>query len=308
MWAWGRTARCRADDGGEAGADRPGRRHPAHPGRRLAVRHPLDRRPRGPPEDHQGGPAHRPHPPLHPRLRARDRARRPGRVRRPGGPARRRLGQAGRGLARPGHRRPVRLLAARGGGGGDRGGPPAGRAGHRPLLRRGLAPRPGRGGHRLHRARDRPDRGHDPAVRLAGRRDRPDAGQHRDLPEPRGGRRGQVPRLVGPHAPPARAPLRHGAFRVRRGDPGVRRHGRRAARCRTAWSRRRSPSWPRPASRAVEALSATTWGAREWLGRPGLDGGSGGRPGGVRERSAGGRTGVGGAAAGGAERTGCRLT
>ena len=90
-----------AGRGREAGADRPRGRHPADPRRGLPLRHPLDRRPRGPPEDHQGGPPHRPHPPLHPQLRPRDRARGPGRVRRPGGPPRRRLGQAGRRLDRP---------------------------------------------------------------------------------------------------------------------------------------------------------------------------------------------------------------
>ena len=35
-----------------------------------------------------------------------------------------------------------------------------------------------------------------------------------------------------------------------------------------------APSWPRPVCRAIEALSAATWGAREWLGRPGLEEGA----------------------------------
>lgn len=35
---------------------------PAHPGRGLALRHPLDRRPRRPPEDHPRGPATSPAP------------------------------------------------------------------------------------------------------------------------------------------------------------------------------------------------------------------------------------------------------
>lgn len=39
-----------------AGPGRPGRRHPPHPRCRIPVRHPLDRRPRGPAEDHPGGP------------------------------------------------------------------------------------------------------------------------------------------------------------------------------------------------------------------------------------------------------------
>ena len=75
-------------------------------------RHPLDRRARGPAADHPGRPAHRPHPPLHPQLRARDRA---GGPRRPTcaqeAAPRRRLGQAGRRLDRPRDRRPRAVLA-----------------------------------------------------------------------------------------------------------------------------------------------------------------------------------------------------
>ncbi len=103
----------RRGDRREAGPHRPGRRHAAHPGRGIALRHPVDRRAGGPAEDHPGRPAHRPDPQVHPQLRPRDRARRPGRPRRPGGPARGRLGEAGRRLDRPGRRGPHRLLAAR---------------------------------------------------------------------------------------------------------------------------------------------------------------------------------------------------
>ncbi len=136
-----------------------------------------------------------------------------------------------------------------------------------------------------------------PLFAAARRRDRPDPGEHRDVPEPRGSRRRQVPDLVGPYAPTARAPLRHGALRVRRGDPGVRRHGRGghvAARAGRGGG-----------GRADEGRHPGGRGAvGDDVGRAGVagptrsDGGRGGGPGGVRERSAGGRTGVGGAARG----------
>ena len=54
---------------------------------------------------------------------------------RAGGPPRRRVGQAGRRLDRPGHRRPGALLAARGAGGGGRRSARRGGPGHGPLLR-----------------------------------------------------------------------------------------------------------------------------------------------------------------------------
>ena len=64
-----------------------------------------------------------------------------------------------------------------------------------------------------------------------------------DVPAARGGRRGQVPALVRPHAAAARAPLRHRARRLRRGHPRLRRHGRGRFPRRTGWSPRRSASW-----------------------------------------------------------------
>jgi imidazolonepropionase-like amidohydrolase len=79
-----------------------------------------------------------------------------GHRRRQAGP-RRRLGQAGGRLDRPGHRRPRAVLAARPAAPGDRGGARRGRPGDRALLLRELAGRPGRGRHRLHRARHRLD-------------------------------------------------------------------------------------------------------------------------------------------------------
>ena len=54
--------------------------HPADPRRRVARRHPVDRRARRPAQGDPGRPPHRPHPPLHPQLRPRDRARPAGRA------------------------------------------------------------------------------------------------------------------------------------------------------------------------------------------------------------------------------------
>ena len=73
----------------------------------------LDPRPRGPAAAGPGRSAHRPHQALHPQLRPRGRARRAPGVRRPGGAARRRLGQAGRRLDRPRLRRPRAVLPGR---------------------------------------------------------------------------------------------------------------------------------------------------------------------------------------------------
>ncbi|CAM5692644.1 hypothetical protein SBADM41S_01893 [Streptomyces badius] len=58
----------------------------------------------------------------------------------------------------------------------------------------------------------------------------------------------------------------------------------------------------------LEALSATAWGARRWLGRPGLDEGVSGGPGRVRRGPPRGRPGAGGAPAHRAERAGHRLS
>ncbi len=150
-------------------------------------RHPLGGRPRGPAEDHPRRPAHRPHPALHPQLRPRDRARRPDGVRPPGGAGRRRVGEAGGGLDRPGGRRPRRLLAEGRAGRGDRRRPRGGRPRHRALLRRGLPRRPGARRDRLRRARHRADRRHRPALRRARRRDR--ARRWSTSPPSRGSRR-----------------------------------------------------------------------------------------------------------------------
>ena len=135
--------------------------------------------------------------------------------------------------------------------------------------------RPGRGGHRLHRARDRPHRGHHPALRRARRRDRPDAGQHRHVPAARGGRRGQVPALVGAYAAAARAPLRHRARGVRRRGPGLRRHRRGRLAGRTAWWRREVAELVKAGIPAAARRSRRRPGApAQWLGRPGLEEGA----------------------------------
>ena len=83
---------------------------------------------------------HRPDQALHPQLRPRGRAGRARDVRRPGGAARRRLGQAGRRLDLPRRGRPRAVVPGRGVRRGDRGRPRARREGHRALLRpRGAA-------------------------------------------------------------------------------------------------------------------------------------------------------------------------
>ena len=202
---------------------------------------------------------------------------RPRRVRRPGGPARRRLGQAGRRLDRPRRRATW---------------PPAGRA----TRSRRPSPRPtawAPGSPRTASARTRlpdlveagidciehahrPDRRPIAAVRRAGRRDRADPGQHRDLPGLRRRRRGSVPR----RPPRTCARLHEHALRDRpasaydAGVPifvgtdagGTLPHGlvaREVAELCTG----------RHAGRR-RALAAATWAARAWLGRPGLEEGA----------------------------------
>ena len=130
------TARSPRRRAGGAGAHRPRRRRAAAPRRRRAARHPLDRRPRRPAADRPGRPAHRADQALHPQLRRRGRAGRPGRRGRAAGRARRRLGQAGRRLDRPRARRPRALLAGRRARGRDRPRPRARRPGHRARVRR----------------------------------------------------------------------------------------------------------------------------------------------------------------------------
>ena len=154
-----------------AGARRPRRRHAAPPRRRLARRHPVGAGARRPAQPDPGRPAHRPHPPLHPQLRLGGRARAARRPRPARGPRRGRLGQAGRRLDRPRHRRPLAVLAGRRARRGRRGGPRGGRAGDGALLRRGVAARLRRGRHRLRRARLRPPA--DETIALSPRRGSP---------------------------------------------------------------------------------------------------------------------------------------
>ena len=109
-----RPERCRRRrDVGAAGDHRPRLRSTAAARLRVGRRHVLDPRPRGPAAAGPGRSTHRPHQALHPQLRPRGRARRAPGVRRPGGAARRRLGQAGRRLDRPRLRRPRAVLPAR---------------------------------------------------------------------------------------------------------------------------------------------------------------------------------------------------
>ncbi|CAG7634162.1 hypothetical protein SBRY_21049 [Actinacidiphila bryophytorum] len=280
---------------GEAGTERPGRGGAAAAGRGFAQRHPLDRRARRPAADHQGRPAHRPHPPLHPQLRPRDRARRPDRLRAPGGQARRRLGQAGRRLDRPGAGRPGALLAQGRAGGGDFGRAPGGRPGHRALLRRGLAGRPRDRRHRLHRARHRAHRRDGAAVRRARRRDRADAGQHRHLPPARGRWRGQVPALGRALEAAARPQVRDRTQRPRRRHRRLRRYGRRRqppARDGRRGGRGVGDRGPAGRGGPVRGDLGGTQMARP----PGPDRGRTGRPGRLRLRPARGRAGAGGAA------------
>ena len=186
------------------------------------------------------------------------------------GPGGRRVGQARRRLDRPRRRRPHAVLARRRPRRGRRRRPRGGRPGHRPLLRRAVARRPRRRRHRLRRARRGPGPRHDRGLRPAGHRHRADPGQHRHLPPDRRAGEGEVPRLPRPHARPARPPLRDDRRRARRGDRGLRRHRRR---------RLAAPRARRPGGRAadpvrfsaLEALDAATWGARAWLGRPGIE-------------------------------------
>ena len=96
------------------------------------VGHALGRRPRRPPATDPGREAHRPEPPLPAGLRPRGRTRGRRRVRPAGGPARRRLGQAGRRLDRPRDGRPVPVLPARDGRRRGRGRARGGRAARRP--------------------------------------------------------------------------------------------------------------------------------------------------------------------------------
>ena len=106
-----RRERCRRrGDLRAAGDHRPRLRGTAAARLRVGRRHLLDPRPRGPAAAGPGRSAHRPHQALHPQLRPRGRARRAPGVRRPGGAARRRLGQAGRRLDRPRLRRPRAVL------------------------------------------------------------------------------------------------------------------------------------------------------------------------------------------------------
>ncbi len=99
-------------------------------------------------------------------------ARRGGRA----GATRRRLGQAGRRLDRPRHRRFGAAVVRRHADRGDRRRPRQRRAGHRARLRRGRAARSDQGGNRLHRTRHRAHRRHH---RVDGRtRNRP--GAHAD--------------------------------------------------------------------------------------------------------------------------------
>ena len=289
---------------------RPRRRDPAHPRRRLAGRHPLGGRPRGPAAHRPGRPAHRPDPPLHPQLRPRDRARGPRRrtcARRPGAVTAGSSWSVTGSTATPATWRPAgraRPLVGGGRRGARRGGP-----GDRALLRRGVAARLRRGRHRLHRARHRP-RAPTPidAVRGAGRRHRPDAGQHRHLPGHRRRRARtssrRTPRTCATCTPAATRRWRPRTTPACRSTSGP----TPAARCRTGWSRRRPPSWSRPGCRPPRPWTRRPGGPAAGCGRPGLVEGEQRRPGGLRGRPAQGHRRAGRARARGAARARCRLS
>ena len=141
-----------------AGGRRPRRRRAAAPRLRQPRRHPLGPGPRRPAPADPDGPAHRPHPALHPRLRVGGRAGRADDVRRAGGAPRRRLGEARRRLDRARPRRPGAVVPGRRVHRGDRDRARARGEGHRALLRHRGAADPHRRRHRLHRARHRADR------------------------------------------------------------------------------------------------------------------------------------------------------
>ena len=199
-----------------------------HPRRRLAGRHPLGRRPRGPAPHRPRRAAHRPHPPLHPQLRARDRAGGPVGLRAAGGPPRRRLGQAGRRLDRPGHRRPGALLAA---GGASRrrsprrtprapGSPPTASA----RSRCATSPPPGIDciEHATGLTDDTIDAFAEQGMAIV-----PTLVNIDTFPAIAGAAAGQVPGLRRAHARPARPPLRDGRGRPRRRRADLPRHRRR---------------------------------------------------------------------------------
>ena len=73
-----------------------------------------------------------------------------------------------------------------------------------------------------------------------------------------------------------RAPLRDRRGRPRRRHPGLRRHRRGRLAARTGWSARGGrASWRGPGCPPTRgAWAPPRWGAREWLGRPGLEEGA----------------------------------
>ncbi len=239
------------DDADEraAGAGRPRRRRAAAARRRLAGRHPVGRRPRGPAAAGPRRSAHRPADARYIRNFAHEiepeqladhvavEARRgDGWVK-----------LVGDWIDR-GSRRSHPLLAAVGAGRGDGRGPRERGPGDRSLLRRGLPARPGRGRHRLHRARHAGSprrRSHcwptaacrvvPTLVNIATFPSIADAGEER------------YPAYAASHAGAAPPPLRHG--RAPPGRPACRSSSAPtpAVRSRTGWWRPRWPSWSRPA-------------------------------------------------------------
>ena len=275
-----------------AGARRPRRRRPAAARRRFRRRHPLGRRARGPAPAGPGRPAHRPAA-SGTSATTRTRSSRPSLptyvARR--GPPRRRLGQAGRGLDRPRGRRSRALLArwtrwTRRCGRARRRGP-----GDRPLLRRGL------------RCRDLVEAGIDCIEHGTGLTDETIAAAGRsagvpivptlvniaNFPHIADGGRGALPGVRRPHAPAARSGATRRWPRPTRPASRCSSAPTPAARCRTAWWRRRSPSSSAPACRPRPPSTRPAGGPRRGCGRPGAGGGGAGRPGGLPRRPARGR-------------------
>ena len=250
----------------------PRRRDAAGPRRRIALRHPLDRRPGRPPRRSSGRAATSPGPAATSRNYAHgDRARGPRRVRRP-----RKQAQRGDGWVKlvgdwidrdagdltACWRRAERSRR-----------PSPRRTGWAPASPRTASPRPRCGiwWRRASTASSTPPgspRRH-PALRRARRRDRPHARQHRHVPGPRGGRRGQVPALVRPYALAVGAAGGAGARSPRGRGGHLCRHRRRQRDQRTAGSWTRSRPCTPPAFPPQPPSTRRAWSARTWLGADG---------------------------------------
>ena len=227
------------------------------------------RRPRRPAPPGAGRPAHRAHPALHPQLRLGGRARAARRAGAARGPRRRRLGQAGRRLDRPRHRRPspcwpADVLADAVAAAHEEGARVTAHCFGEESLRDLAAAGTDCVEHAC---------GLEPdtiaALRRAGDRHRADPGQHRHLPADRRAGPGEVPRLLPAHDRPARS---GGTRRSRRRTtPASRSTSARmpVARCRTGWSPPRWPTSRTPGSRPPRRCTPPAGGPGRGSAGPG---------------------------------------